>query len=87
VVNRTVESSTTATDLISRSAPAPGHLVFGSSIRSNENFTACALKGSPLWNFTPGRSLNSQVVASTARQESASPGRRARLASRPTSVS
>jgi hypothetical protein len=25
--------------------------------RSKLNFTAAALKGSPLWNFTPGRSL------------------------------
>ena len=87
MANRTVESSTTVTDLISRMDAAPGHLVFGSCIRSNEYFTAWALNGSPLWNFTPWRNLNSQVVGSTDRQESASPGLSARLASRETSVS
>ena len=32
--------------------------------RSNENFTAAALNGSPLWNLTPGRSLKAQVLLS-----------------------
>jgi hypothetical protein len=36
--------------------------------------TDCAVKGSPLWNFTPRRSLNSQVVSLTMRQLSASIG-------------
>ncbi len=29
-----------------------------SAARSKENFTACALNGSPFWNATPLRSLN-----------------------------
>src|SRR6267142_3368524 len=36
--------------------------------------TSSAVKSVPSWNFTPLRSLNSQVVSSTARQLSASPG-------------
>ena len=38
------------------------------------NLAASALKGSPLWNFTPCRSLNCQVVGLTLRQETASSG-------------
>ena len=34
----------------------------GSYVRSMENFTSAALRGSPLWNLTPRRSLNVQVV-------------------------
>ena len=37
------------------------------------NFTAVALTGSPFWNLTPFRSLNSQVRSSTVRQDSARP--------------
>ena len=32
--------------------------------RSNENFTAAALQGSPLWNFRPGRRWKAQVLLS-----------------------
>src|SRR4051812_32357898 len=51
------------------------------------NLTTSALKSSPLENFTPCRSLNRQVVASTASHDSASFGRRLSLGSRSTSES
>ena len=37
------------------------------------NFTASALSGSPLWNLTPLRIRNSQVLSSTLFQDSARP--------------
>ena len=37
-------------------------------------FTEAAVKGSPLWNFTPLRSLNSQVVSLTVFHSVASIG-------------
>ena len=37
-------------------------------------FTLWAVKGSPLWNFTPWRRVNSQVVSLTIFQEVASIG-------------
>ena len=43
-------------------------------MRSIENFTSCAVKSDPSWNFTPRRSLNSQVVSLMAFQLSASRG-------------
>ncbi|KAG1212269.1 hypothetical protein G6F68_021821 [Rhizopus microsporus] len=55
--------------------------------RQNVKITSCAVKGWPFANFTPSRSLNSQVVSSTAFQAVASRGIRAILASCPTSVS
>jgi len=42
--------------------------------RSSENTTSSAVKSLPLWNLTPLRSLNSQVVSFTARHETASAG-------------
>ena len=39
-------------------------VVSAAAARSNENFTAWALKGSPLWNLTPGLSLKAQVLLS-----------------------
>ena len=52
------------------------------------NFTASALKSSPLWNFTPLRSLNSQVVGATSLGSSAaSAGTSLRLGSRSRSAS
>src|SRR5712691_11452985 len=44
------------------------------SVRSIENTTSSAVSSAPSWNLTPRRSLNSQVVASIARQETARPG-------------
>ena len=38
-------------------------------MRSIENFTSSAVKSEPSWNFTPSRSLNSQVVGSTTFQD------------------
>ncbi len=32
-------------------------VLLAAAARSNENFTLCALKGSPFWNFTPRLSL------------------------------
>jgi hypothetical protein len=43
-------------------------------MRSIENLTSSAVKSEPSWNFTPRRSLNSQVVGSTSFQLSARPG-------------
>ena len=53
----TVESSTTC---VLRFAKVRLSLLvlFSPPARSNENLTACALNGSPFWNFTPRRSLN-----------------------------
>ena len=34
--------------------------------RSKENFTSSAVTGSPLWNFIPGRSVNSALWPSLA---------------------
>src|SRR6266568_4000427 len=44
------------------------------SVRSIENATSSAVSSAPSWNLTPRRSLNSQVVALIARQETARPG-------------
>jgi len=40
------------------------------------NTTSSAVNGDPSWNFTPSRSLNSQVVSSMGFQDTASPGRK-----------
>ncbi|MNU11253.1 hypothetical protein D3C72_2589630 [compost metagenome] len=39
-------------------------VLFSPPARSNENFTDCALKGSPLWNLMPLRSLKVVVFRS-----------------------
>src|SRR6185503_7938797 len=44
--------------------------------RSKVNCTSSAVKGVPSWNFTPFRSLNSQVVLSIGFHDSARPGTR-----------
>ncbi len=68
----TVEGSTTVTPssvlaepsaiaskpLIEPKKPAPGDWVAGRVTRSSEYFTSSAVISRPLWNFTPGRSLN-----------------------------
>jgi hypothetical protein len=43
----------------------------GSAARSRLNFTAAASKGSPLWNFTPRRSVKLQVLRSGVTAQSA----------------
>ncbi len=57
------------------------------TIRHSEKMTSCAVKGWPLENFTPSRSLNSQVLSSSAFHEVASRGTSFMPASCPTSVS
>jgi hypothetical protein len=42
--------------------------------RSSEKTTSSAVNSEPSWNFTPSRSLNSQVRSSTARHDTARPG-------------
>ena len=44
----------------------PRSLLAGLTRRSRLNFTDSAVKSSPLWNLTPLRSLNSQVVGATS---------------------
>ena len=64
-----VSASTIRTSLIARMLPYWGDFFFslpGSITRSTENFTSSAVRGSPLWNFTPLRSLNSHVVSFSA---------------------
>ncbi len=56
-------------------------------MRSMENFTSCAVKSEPSWNFTPLRSLNSHVVASIGFQLSARRGSICSLSPDHTSVS
>ena len=70
----TVYSSTILTSLIQVKLPRVTDLVAGSSTRSMVNFTASALKGSPLWNFTPWRSFSSQVVGLRLLMDVANPG-------------
>src|SRR5688572_11033427 len=62
-------------------------LVSGATNRSKDHLTAAALNGSPLWNLTPWRSLNCQVVSFTFSQEVAREGTTLKLASRVTSWS
>src|SRR3989440_422648 len=72
-----VSGSTIRTSFTARMLPYCGDFFFslpGSVTRSKENFTSSAVSGSPLWNFTPRRSLNSQVVSFSAFQEVASDG-------------
>ena len=46
------------------SAPLPRAAVFGSRMRSSENFTSAAASARPLWNFTPLRSANVHCLPS-----------------------
>src|SRR3989441_1267555 len=78
-----VSASTMRTSLMARMLPYWGDFFFslpGSVTRSNENFTSSAVIVSPLWNFTPLRSLNSQVVSLSAFHEVASDGSYSSLA-------
>ena len=49
-------------------------LAAGSYVRSMLAFTSDDENGSPLWNFTPGRSLNVHVVGAVSFHSVASPG-------------
>src|SRR5258708_36635472 len=53
-----------------------GALVSGFVARSRVNLTHSALKSSPLWNLTPLRNVNCQVVAFARFHVSARPGPR-----------
>ena len=59
-----MEGSTTSTRSISLKFELPR--ILGSLARSRLNFTASALKSSPLWNFTPRRSLISHTWGETS---------------------
>ena len=88
VCTRTVYWSTTSTRSTRPKDGAPRSLLAGFESRSRLNFTESALKSSPLWNFTPLRSLISQVVGATSLGSSAaSAGTSFRLWSRSTSMS
>jgi len=67
--------------------PPHGDLVAGFITRSMENLTDSAVNGSPLWKATFFRSLSSQVVSFTSRQDSASAGTIRPWSSTPTSFS
>ena len=74
VWKRTVEGSTTSTRSIVPNQPFCGDLKSARLMRSKENFTAFASKGSPLWNFTPWRSLASHTLSLTSLYDVASAG-------------
>ena len=62
----TVNWSTISTRSIGAKDVEPRSLLAGLTRRSRLNFTDSAVKSSPLWNLTPLRSLNSQVVGATS---------------------
>ena len=74
VWNRAVKGSTTSTRSMVPNQPFCGDLKSARLMRSNENFTASASKASPLWNFTPWRSLTSHTFSLTSLYEVASAG-------------
>ena len=49
-------------------------------VRFQEKITSSAVKSLPLWNFTPLRSLKTQVVGDVVSQDSASAGISSRFA-------
>ena len=63
---RTVKGSTTSTWLSGRERGGAAELELGIHQPLHLNFTASPSNGSPLWNFTPGRSLNSHTVGDTS---------------------
>src|SRR5438067_2963506 len=84
----TVYGSTISTRSMGANDEEPRSLLAGFARRSMLNFTASALKSSPLWNLTPRRSLNSHVVGATSFGISAaSTGTSLRLWSRSSSAS
>ncbi len=60
----TVRSSTFSAALIVPKYAICSELLAGLMTRETDATTASALKASPLWNLTPSRNLNCQVVAS-----------------------
>ena len=49
-------------------------LAAGSNVRSRLHLASADVKGSPLWNLTPGRSLKRQVVWPSSFHSVARPG-------------
>jgi hypothetical protein len=76
VTTRTVYGSTTVTSgpKDGGNVSLPSVLSFEVTTRSIVNFTDSPVNSSPLWNFTPLRSLNSHVVGLTLRHDVASSG-------------
>src|SRR5689334_5178092 len=74
-LNRIVYGSTISTDVMSLVYGVNGPGLFGTlGTRSSVNFTSSAVSSVPSLNFTPLRSLNSQVVGSTVFHDVAMPG-------------
>jgi hypothetical protein len=65
VFTRTVRSSTLET--LSMEVSSPFMSEVGAMARWRENTTSSAVKGLPLWNLTPSRSLNSHTEGSSGR--------------------
>ena len=86
VTMRTVVGVTAWMDSIVAN-PAWTTVLPGSRLRSSVALTSSAVSGEPSWNFTPGRSVSSQVVSFTFRHDVASPGWRRSAASHRVSVS
>ena len=78
----TVSGATIFTSLMARTLPYCGDFLVWSMTRSKEYFTSSAVRGSPLWNLTPRRSLNSHTVSETAFQDVARDGSYSSLAFR-----
>src|SRR5262249_16808830 len=74
VTMRSVSGSTTSTRSMSTNAQRQRAFWSGFTTPSMLHLTASASRSSPLWTFTPRRSLNSQVVGFTAAHETATPG-------------
>src|SRR5688572_21305457 len=88
VFTRMVWSSTFFTDSMPRVNWAKELGELGTlGTRSMVKITSSAVKGVPSWNFTPWRSLNSQVVSSISLQEVANAGRTLSLSSYSVSLS
>ena len=72
---RSVSGSTISSRVICRVTSVNGEGLFGTlEARSKVKTTSSAVKGEPSWNFTFGRSLNSQTVSPIVFQDVASPG-------------
>ena len=86
VCTRTVYGSTISTRSMGRKFEDAR--IFESLARSRLNFTDSEVKSSPLWNFTPRRSLTSHTCGDTSLGNSAaSAGTSLRFWSRSTSIS
>jgi hypothetical protein len=66
VCTRIVDGSVTSTRSIAAKNVAPRSFPCPCASRSRLNFADSAVKSSPLWNFTPLRSLISHVVGATS---------------------